>query len=289
MVTAGPAKPAQRIALTGVPRSGTTLCCRLLGDADDVVALFEPMKVGDLPATDRSAALDMIAAFFDESRDSLLSSGRAISQQVGGAVPDNPIASRRNEAGKREREASRGEIEVGKELSRDFTLVIKHNAAFTALLPELAQRFQTWAIVRNPLAVLASWHSVSLPVSKGRLPAGERLDPALAEALTAEDDLVGRQLVVLDWFFNRFHSHLPPDRVLPYEDIVASGGTALAEACGVRMQPVELRERNASRLYDPGVASMLARRLLESDGAWRHFYRGEEVEALAKRMAAGGA
>lgn len=288
MTPGNPAKPTQRIALTGVPRSGTTLCCRLLGHADNMVALFEPMKVGDLPATDRSAALDMIAAFFDESRDSLLSSGRAISQQVGGAIPDNPIASRRNEAGKREREASRGEILVDKKLNPDFTLVIKHNAAFTALLPELAQRFQTWAVVRNPLAVLASWHSVSLPVSKGQLPAGERLDPALAKALATEDDLVGRQLRVLDWFFNRFSTHLPSDRVLTYEDVVTSGGMVLAKACGVRMPPVELQERNASRLYDPDLALMLSRRLLESDGAWRHFYRNEEVEALAERMAAGG-
>ena len=39
----------RQLALTGVPRSGTTLCCRLLGMARGTVALFEPMDVAWLP------------------------------------------------------------------------------------------------------------------------------------------------------------------------------------------------------------------------------------------------
>lgn len=268
-----------------MPRSGTTLCCRLLGEAADTVALFEPMRVHELPAADRAAALDMIAAFFDLSRHSLLTARRAISQQVGGVVPDNPIASQRNVAGQREREATRGEIVVDKPLSDSFTLVVKHNAAFTALLPELTQRFETWAIVRNPLAVLASWNSVNLPVSKGRLPAGERLDAGLAARLDALGDRLERQLVILDWFFARFDTQLARGRVIEYEKVVASGGRVLAEACGVPVQPVTLRGRNASRMYDADLGAQLARRLLDNDGAWRQFYREADVEALARRMA----
>lgn len=242
------------------------------------------MEVHRLPVEDREAALDMIEDFFDRSRRSLLVDRTAMSQQVGGIVPDNPIASRRNADGRREREATRGEIVVDKPLGVDFTLVVKHNAAFTALLPDLAQRFETWAVIRNPLAVLASWHSVNLPVSRGRLPAGERLDPGLAERLDELEDHVDRQLVILDWFFGRFHAQLAPDRVLAYEDVVASGGRMLAQACRLRVPQESLRERNTSRLYDPVLATRLARRLLDADGAWRRFYREHDVQTLAQRM-----
>lgn len=272
------------IALTGVPRSGTTLCCHLLGQAANAIALFEPMEVHRLPVDDRRAALDAVEDFFELSRRSLLSERRAWSQQVDGAVPDNPIANRRDGSGRRQKEATRGEIRVDKPLDAGFTLVVKHNAAFAALLPELGLRFETWAVVRNPLAVLASWQSVDLPVSRGRLPAGERLDPVLAEALQATADVTARQLLILDWFFARFSASLPAGRVLAYEDVVATGGGLLGEALGVELEATRLEARNASPLYDPARARMLADRLLTRDGAWRRFYSEADVEGLARRL-----
>lgn len=276
------------IALTGVPRSGTTLCCHLLGQATNTVALFEPMEVHKLPVDDRAAALDAVENFFDLSRQSLLAEGRAWSQQVGGAVPDNPIANRRDGTGLRRKEATRGEILVDKPLDDRFTLVVKHNAAFAALLPDLGHRFETWAVVRNPLAVLASWHSVDLPVSRGRLPAGERLDSALAASLQATPDLVARQLLILDWFFTKFSESLPAGRVLAYERVVSSGGALLGEALGVALPARGLEARNASPLYDPAQARTLADRLLSQGGAWRSFYPEAEVEALARLLEGGG-
>lgn len=274
-----------RIALTGVPRSGTTLCCRLLGQAEDVVALFEPMPVHRLPVTDSTAALDEVEAFFARCRRSLIEQQRAPSQQIAGTVPDNPFSAHRDAQGNRTRASKLGEVVVEKPLSPDFTLVIKHNAAFTALLPALARRMPTVAVVRNPVATLASWNSVLLPVSQGRLPAGERLDPALADQLTRLQDPFERQLVILDWFLDRFSSYLPADRVLRYEDIVSSGGRALGDACGVSLPASELAPRNASQLYDASLALQMADRLLEREGAWRRLYSEEEVRALAYQLA----
>lgn len=272
------------LALTGLPRSGTTLCCQLLGQAPDTVALFEPMNVGALPVDDRVAAVGQVARFFDESRRSLVMEGRGLSQQVGGAVPDNPMTDQRNRAGLRMRAATLGEIRVDKPLTAGFTLVVKHNAAFTALLPELAARFDTFAVVRNPLAVLASWNSVDLPVSRGRVPAGERLDPVLAARLHGEPDRGRRQLAILDWFCGRFARLLPPERIIRYEQVVQSGGAALAAASGVPVPPAELRARNASRNYDPALCAELARQLRDDPGAWRHFYDIEAVDRLEAEL-----
>ena len=61
-------------------------------------------------------------------------------------------------------------------LTPGFDLVVKHNALFTALLPDLLSAFPVYGIVRNPLAVLASWNAVNLPVKQGRIPA-ERSSP----------------------------------------------------------------------------------------------------------------
>ena len=274
------------LALTGVPRSGTTLCCRLVGLAEDCVSLFEPMEVAALPR-DRAGALGEGAAFYRDTRASLRADGTAWSQQVAGQVPDNPFASQRDAAGQRRREAERGRIRVDKPLGPSFVLAIKHNAAFTALLPELAGYFDTVAIVRNPLAVLSSWHSVDLPVSRGRLPAGERLDPLLAARLDAEQDLIARQLLLLDWLFDRYQRFLPRGRVLAYEEVVASGGTLLADAFGLRLQVQDLHERNASHLYSARTSELLAQRLQADAGAWRSRYDDADVERLLARMQAG--
>ncbi|TWT18630.1 hypothetical protein FQY83_14735 [Luteimonas marina] len=274
---------ARNIALTGVPRSGTTLCCRMLGQATDTVALFEPMDVTALSAI-RAQALGQVARFFADARASLLSDGTAWSQQVDGEVPDNPFSSETDADGRRRHRVALGRIRPDKPLSAGFNLVIKHNAAFTALLPELAAGFETWAIVRNPLAVLASWHSVDLPVTHGRLPAGEQLDPALARALDAEADVVARQLRILDWLFSRYLRYLPRERVLAYEGVVATEGAALADAVGMEMAPFPLQERNASRLYDAALCSRLADRLLADCGGWRSFYQERDVVDLLQRM-----
>ena len=83
----------------------------------------------------------------------------APSKHILGGVPDNHFGTARIPGGLRLERAKRGWVQVRKPLSPDFNLAMKHPAAFTALLPELATRISCYAIVRNPLAALASWNS----------------------------------------------------------------------------------------------------------------------------------
>lgn len=273
----------RNIVLTGVPRSGTTLCCKLLGQATDTVALFEPMPVHELPLQ-RQDAVEQVREFFATSRRRLLETGEAVSQQIGGQVPDNPFGDARAEGGARFRLAELGNIAIGKPLSTDFTLVVKHNAAFTALLPELGEAFDCYAVIRNPLAVLASWNSVDLPVAMGRMPAGERLDPLLAERLDAEPDLLRRQLCLLDWIYGRFAASVPPENMLRYEQVVGSNARVLGEVTGVAVPPSALVSRNASSLYDPDACRRYAEGLMAQEGAWWHFYDAADVGCALDRM-----
>jgi hypothetical protein len=274
---------AENVLITGTPRSGTTLTCHLLSEVPDTVALHEPMRVRDFAELGGPDAIaDEVQRFCDEQRASLHERGVAISKNVGGKVPDNPHGSAKNEStGLRRSNASKGEIEVTKPLSRDFTLVVKHNAAFTAVLGALADRFRVYAIMRNPLSVVASWNSIDFNAQRGHVPAGERLDPELKATLEGLDDPLDRQLHILGWFHERWHRYLPEENMIRYESVVESGGSAL----GV-IQPLAasldepLESRNLSRLYDREMIMRIADRLLASEGAHWSSYSRESVEEL---------
>ena len=271
------------IVLAGLPRSGSTLTCHLINKLPDAVALHEPMDVGRFQTLpDRAAMLDSISQFFEKTRRSLRSSGIAISKNIGGVVPANSVGEHRTEDGLRKPAASRNEIYIGKSLPSGFTLVVKHNAAFSALIPELVKRFATYATIRNPVAVLSSWNSVAMAVRDGHGPMAENIDSDLRARLASIPDRLDRQVHLLSWYFDQF-SLLPADRIIRYEELVASGGNYL---CAITASAADLHEplksQNQNPLYNQELTPILVERLLrERDCAFWKFYSRESVEALA--------
>lgn len=270
------------IALTGVPRSGTTLTCHLLNKVTNTVALHEPMDVFELPhlKNDKSR-IDTIKAFFKNTRDSLMTRGVALSKHHNQKVPDNPIASEKEGTQPRRSIVERSEIPISKPLNSNFYLVIKHPGAFTALLPHLQSEFACFAVIRNPISVLASWNSVELLVSQGHAPIVEQLNPKLAQALNQKQDKVDRQLFLLSWFFEQYASYLPSKAILRYEETVATQGKSLKivvpEAENLNE---DLKSKNKNPLYDPEEMKAIGKKLLTSSGAYWNFYSKESVEAL---------
>lgn len=273
----------RNVVLTGLPRSGTTLVCHLLNQLPNTVALLEPLGpahfVGLLP--DGEAILDTLERWYRKSRRRALKKGEVITYHVGGTIPDNPFEEERSGKEPRQWLASYGRAKVGKDLQRGFYLVIKEPPMFSALLPLLVQRFPAFAIVRNPLAVLASWNSVDIPARRGRIPKAERFDPELTRRLAAIDGLVERQLYLLDWWCERFERCLPAQNILRYEDIVTSEGKALAAIVpGARKLNRALSSRNANGLYQRKEVVELGEKLLSSEGAYWRFYSRNSVEEL---------
>ena len=146
-------------------------------------------------------------------------------------------------------------------------------------------------MVRNPLAVLASWHSLDHPIRQGHAPMAEALDPALAQRLAAVDGARPRRLALLDWYFQRFLKVLGPKRILLYEEIIASDGACLAGlAPQARQLPklldAPLENRNDNALY--GAAAQAredAQTLLATPNhaCWR-LYEKAEVAALLEAL-----
>lgn len=260
--------------LMGVPRGGTTLACQLAGRAHNAISLFEPINVEAL-GSDHEMAIAAVGTFLTDTRQQLSRGGTAISKQRDGGVPDNPFGPP-DASGQRQLSVALGPIGPANPLSEDFTLVVKHNAAFAALLPELTRVARCVAVVRHPVDVLASWASVPLPVREGWLPAGERFDPILARTLRSENGAAERQLIILNWFFDRFANHLTNDCVVRYEDIVASQGGVLWDALGVTAECVpSLQARGAhGRLAAALPALALLRR---GGGAWEQWYPRETL------------
>jgi hypothetical protein len=278
------------VILTGLPRSGSTLTCHLLNRCADTVALHEPIPIPELARTHAGDELvGCIAEFYQDTRRSLLQERRAVSKNIGGSVPDNTFGvARSGRQNLRHNLDSHGEVSfAGKELSANFTLAIKHNAGFTALLDRLVTQVPCYGIVRNPLSVLASWNSVNHPVQQGHVPAGERIDPALQAALARIEDRHERQFYILEWFLERFARLLPRGSILRYEDVVASGGRALAPVVSDAATLDEpLQSRNVNTAYDSGLMSVLGEKLLGRDGAIWEFYSRESVSSMLAALPA---
>lgn len=271
------------IALTGVPRGGTTLACKLLGECRDTIALAEPIDVASL-SEHPGAAAKQVRDFFTDTRRDLIATGRAPGKLVAGEPTANFFGDVSG-AGRRRSVAQHGHLVLDPPPAPGFTLVIKHNASFAALLPDLAAAIPTIALVRHPLPVLASWQTVELPVADGRIPAGERLDPALRARLGNVPDLLARQLLILDWFFARFATASPSLAIVKYEDVVASGGQSLFDAARVAGTPRELQDHNSSPLYRGTDPARLATALADFNGAWRTFYSAaDDARALSRLM-----
>ena len=277
----------RNVLITGPPRSGTTLVCSLLNKLPDIVALHEPMNVWDfVECRDGGAVVALIRKFCAESRASLLKDGSAISKHVSGEIRDNAAGDQVDRAGKRTRKTEHGRITFDKPLSQDFTLAIKHPAAFTALLETLSKNFDCLAIIRNPLATLSSWNSLDwLPLKDGHSPIGEKLDVDIARVLAKETDPIERQIRILEWFYDRFRRFLPDNGVIKYEELVASRGGELAKYFPAAAELEEdLSSRNVSKFYDRALMADLGQRLLKRDGPLWHFYTRPEVENLLNEV-----
>lgn len=274
------ARNRHNIVLTGPGRSGTTLTCFLLNKLPDTVALSEPIAPGQyakrLP--DYEAVVDGIEEFYKDMREMALGSGMVISKHIGGKVPDNTKGIK---DGVRQRIAQKGEIVVGKELSSNFYLAIKQPNMFSALLPFLVKLFPCYAIIRNPLAVIAS--AGSLKRSKVRMnpPASVRYDPEEARYLEGAKDPVDRRIRRLDHFYGRYLKELPEGHVIRYEDIVASGGRVLSAIVpAARDLDEALENKNSNPIYDKTKVLEVGQRLLESDGAYWRLYSRESVRVI---------
>ena len=208
------------ILLTGLPRSGTTLIVSLLNEFPNTVALAEPVPMQARGYDQRDRAIQEIEAFIAETRESALTINQVRSKQLDGAILENFFEPPGDGTRLRKVTEPYGMVKLDKALTPDFQLVIKHPANFSALANLLMPRHTLFALVRHPLAVLAAWQTVDMPVHHGHMPMAETFSPELTELLAAEPDRIRRQVLLIGWLLG-VYARFAPERILRYEDLVA--------------------------------------------------------------------
>ncbi|MEM4261322.1 MAG: hypothetical protein QXG00_08815 [Candidatus Woesearchaeota archaeon] len=278
---------SKNIILTGLPRSGTTLVCHLLNKLPNTIALHEPMAVTKFEKINGSQkdVVRLIKNFFDGMRYFIEIEEMAISNHVDGKVPDNHIGNVKSNEGLRLSYASKGWIAIDKHVDRDFMLVIKHPSFFTAILDVLINEFPCYAVIRNPISVLASWNSAALPVNNGHVPAAENMDINLKNRLAEINDRFERQIYILHWFFNKFKTNLSTKNIIRYEEVVHTGGKVLM-AINPHAEKLNetLENKNRNKLYNRSLMRQIGNLLLNTDGAYWDFYTKESVEEILRGL-----
>jgi hypothetical protein len=234
--------------ITGIPRSGTSLAAALVDSCRNAICLSEPVHHVALMQGAANAG-DFVAALsrdFEIMRRRLRDGGTILDRRApdGGSTTDY-FAARGNE---RRTDVSRlmERRKVG--LGPDFLLAVKHNALFAAALHELAGsgQFALIAIIRDPAHTIASWRSLRLPVSSGRLPAAEKFWPEMAKICTADTDLLDKQIFIYDCFCRRYHALAPLLRVVRYEEFAANY-CRLIEPLDLRPEGIQPPMRGAAQ------------------------------------------
>ena len=274
--------------MTGLHRSGTTLTCHLLNKVNNTVALHEPMKFGFAKGATKQQICNEISEFFASSRKEILQNKKVLTKHVNGSVPDNIFGDKKNNNGLRMNltdDKNRMFIPIENDLTEDFTLCIKHNVLFALLLNELTAFFPCYAIIRNPLAILASWNSVDLPINNGHIPVAENIDQELSQKLNSMPDKIDRQFYILSWFFRHYKQALPRENIIRYEDIIASRGSSLQIIVPDAIKLSEpLINKNLNQLYDRELMSSLGERLLITKGDFWDFYTHEDVKEMLSEI-----
>lgn len=209
--------------ITGIPRSGTTLAAAILDGCEQTICLSEPDDHVKLSISSRDADefVSELISLMGESYRTLLDGGAVTDRRHpnGSALTNyfSPIA-----AGERRAPEFVVMSRSRRGLAPGFLLCSKHNALYTAVLPELVQSgaFKIMAIIRDPLATISSWQSLMLPISSGRLPAGERFWPKLSKITRSKEPLIRKQILIHELFCERY---LDQDNIclLRYEKLLA--------------------------------------------------------------------
>lgn len=270
----------KNLILTGIPRSGTSFICNLLNQQDDVLALVEPIAMDELlKCNGRDDRTLYLEHYFEASRALIASQKKVLCLDLENAT--NTFSGDSREARKN---TIRGvkEQEITKNLSDDFTFAIKHPNAFTALLDELVVDWQCFAMIRNPVSIIASWNTLDHPLRNGHAPMAENFNSQIRSRLGAISDAATRQISLLNWYFEQYLRYLSPRQIIAYESVVADAAVALQVILPRKLNCPAGKSMNNNSLYDKQLMQVSVERLLKAGGAWMEFYSEDDLRALVE-------
>lgn len=222
--------------ITGIPRSGTSLLCRLLDDLPGQVVLNEPAEI--FPALDRAPRPWGMPVLYRDWRRRILAREPIENKVVAGRIVDDTAVTD-------VRTPYVADVE-----GDDFVLWTKNTLAYSARLPQLADVMPAAAVaacVRHPFDTIASWigtfpHLRDADVD--RFPLGGPADSLLTEqqrrdltAIGACADPPRRRALLWRHLAEMLLARRRDLHIVRYEDLTADPSGQLARILGPDFRP----------------------------------------------------
>jgi len=214
------------IVVTGIPRGGTTLLGSLISSLENSYCISEPMAVEEQLqlSTTPEEFLGRTRAFFADQRTRIMTTGNAVNRI---AKDGRPLTNYFRRIGNKAMVNDFVEAQEPVVVRDDnFTLAVKHNAHFLSILSHLcnAPDISVIGILRHPIPTILSWRSLNLPISKGRLPSGEKFWPELFKVASSEQDVLVKQVMIYELIATRLLAFRERLHLLSYESLVNDPG-----------------------------------------------------------------
>jgi len=269
------------VLLTGVIRSGSTLTCALLNKLPNTVAADEPLLYRDFHGLKGAQFLNYIDQEFSEIRRLAITEKILFSGQVQGKIEQH-YSDTLQADGLRHHVYSDAYIPIEKELTTDFTLVIKHFIPFLLNVEYLMKSYRIYGLVRNPLTVLLSMHTLKT-MEEGYYVRHKEVMPNTVELIEKKCSKTGKLIQFLSFLFENCLPLLKAGQVIYYEDLISSKGKALhCITSAANLLDENLKNYHSSRYFDKATISEIGAHLLNSKGAFWEYYPKNSVEWLLK-------
>lgn len=212
----------QNVILTGIPRSGLTVFGALADCLPNVVCLNEPkwQQRKSQQIKKPMPYCKWLVGDFAWRRMQLLNKKpvRDLRAPDGKPILDSIKDPRLNKT----ETADATVAFIREDLDKDFTLIMKHHALYTALLPTLSefQHFRIIAVIRHPYDVIKSWQTLdNRSVASGKLPQAAKYWHEIGRISLEENDLVTRMVQIYDAFCQRYYELQEKIEIVRFEDI----------------------------------------------------------------------
>ncbi len=246
-------KDAQNVLITGIPRSGTTLAAAMLDGLENSVCFSEPQWQVDWleQQIDRKEYAQKVLDDFTHIRKKIRN--------------NEIIQDRRNEDGRsltnyfnRQRTTQYVLKAMDKDLEPGYLLATKHNAHYSAILDILSYaEIPILVIIRHPVPTILSWLSLNLPISGGRLPAGERLSHEIKMIVESSEDILVKQVLIFDEFCKQYKRCQQHIHLLTYEEIVSDNQVFSKLFGRANIAPILIKNANQNPAYEHHLAEKI--------------------------------
>lgn len=272
-------KNKQDFLITGIPRSGTTLLLHLLDKYSCGLVITEPTWFKSL----RKDSNDIPELFLHLLKSKI----KEIRKKIKNNTPVEVLVDSRNNKTPqnffiRNENANNPNIRniklyIERIIPQEYSkrpIYIKANTYFTALLNEIIKSddYSISAIIRHPLAVLKSWRSLDIPVSQGKLKIAELFSNQIKK-ISQIDDLLVRQVKILDWFYQQYYLFEKHINIIKYEKFIQNPHANIRFFSEVPSNfSEELFSMNNSNFYDHNETEVLVNALLTHGHFYSYFY-----------------